>query len=66
MAGKGDKPRPIVVDRKQFETNWERTFGNNKKEVVNEEGSDGNDGSITNGSILLNSTSTRLEGSSKR
>jgi hypothetical protein len=28
MAGKGDKPRPIEVDRKTFEDNWNRIFGN--------------------------------------
>lgn len=27
MSGKGDTPRPIFVDRKTYETNWERTFG---------------------------------------
>jgi hypothetical protein len=25
--GKGDTPRPIVVDRKTYENNWERIFG---------------------------------------
>lgn len=25
--GKGDKPRPLSVDRETFETNWERAFG---------------------------------------
>jgi len=25
--GKGDKPRPISVDRDTFEKNWERAFG---------------------------------------
>ena len=27
MNGKGDKRRPMQVDRKQFEVNWERIFG---------------------------------------
>jgi hypothetical protein len=31
MSGKGDKPRPIV-DRKQFEENWDLAFG--KKEPI--------------------------------
>ena len=31
-AGKGDKPRPIIVDRETFNTNWEKTFG--KKEEL--------------------------------
>jgi len=26
MAGKGDKPRPIKVDRKVYESNWDRIF----------------------------------------
>jgi len=29
--GKGDTPRPISVNTKQFEDNWERTFGTKKK-----------------------------------
>jgi hypothetical protein len=33
MNGKGSKPRPLSVPRKQFEDNWDRIFGNkNKKE----------------------------------
>jgi hypothetical protein len=33
MSGKGSKPRPFSVDRKTFESNWEKIFGkkNNKK-----------------------------------
>jgi len=27
MNGKGDKPRPIKVDRPTFEDNWDRIFG---------------------------------------
>ncbi len=27
MNGKGSKRRPMQVDRKQFEVNWERIFG---------------------------------------
>jgi hypothetical protein len=29
--GKGDTPRPISVNAKLFEDNWERTFGTKKK-----------------------------------
>jgi len=32
--GKGDTPRPIVVDRETFEQNWEQTFKRPKPEVV--------------------------------
>jgi hypothetical protein len=32
-GGKGSKPRPIS-DRKQFEDNWDRIFGNKKEEVI--------------------------------
>jgi len=33
MSGKGSKPRPFSVDRKTFESNWEKIFGkkNQKK-----------------------------------
>jgi len=27
MSGKGSKPRPLSVPRKQFDDNWERIFG---------------------------------------
>lgn len=30
MAGKGSKPRPLSVDRKKFEDNWDRIFNKNK------------------------------------
>jgi len=30
MAGKGSKPRPLSVPRKQFDENWERIFGKKK------------------------------------
>lgn len=30
-GGKGDKPRPIV-DKKQFEKNWDRIFGTKNTE----------------------------------
>jgi len=29
-AGKGDTPRPLSVDQKTFENNWERTFSKNQ------------------------------------
>jgi hypothetical protein len=32
MAGKGSKPRPLSVPRKQFDNNWDRIFGNKKRE----------------------------------
>jgi len=31
-GGKGSKPRPLSIPRKQFENNWERIFGNKKRE----------------------------------
>ncbi len=31
-GGKGSKPRPISVPRKQFDNNWERIFGKKKKD----------------------------------
>ena len=34
MAGKGSKPRPIEIDRKTFDDNWDRIFKkDNKKDV---------------------------------
>ena len=32
MSGKGSRPRPYSVDRKTFESNWDRIF---KKKKVN-------------------------------
>ncbi len=34
-GGKGSKPRPIP-NRKQFEDNWEKIFGNKPKEKKND------------------------------
>lgn len=34
MAGKGSKPRPIQVDRKQFDDNWDRIFKKEKDKDV--------------------------------
>lgn len=33
MSGKGSRPRPYSVDRKTFESNWEKIFG--KKKTTN-------------------------------
>ena len=30
-GGKGSKPRPLSIPRKQFEDNWDRIFGGKKK-----------------------------------
>jgi hypothetical protein len=30
MSGKGSKPRPFSVDRKTFESNWDRIFKKKK------------------------------------
>jgi len=32
MAGKGSKPRPLSVPRKQFDDNWDRIFGKKREE----------------------------------
>ena len=34
MAGKGSKPRPIEVDRKTYDDNWDRIFKKDKKKDV--------------------------------
>ena len=37
-GGKGSKPRPLSVPRKQFDDNWNRIFGkkkSSKKEGIN-------------------------------
>lgn len=39
-AGKGDGPRPITVERKKYEQNWERVFGSKKKETDNDKTED--------------------------
>jgi hypothetical protein len=36
MSGKGSKPRPFSVDRKTFESNWEKIFGKKSKKKVTE------------------------------
>lgn len=35
MNGKGDKPRPIQVDKKTFDKNWDRIFKKPKNEKKN-------------------------------
>jgi hypothetical protein len=30
-GGKGSKPRPLSIPRKQFEDNWQRIFGKKKQ-----------------------------------
>jgi hypothetical protein len=32
MAGKGSKARPFSVDRKTFESNWDKIFNKKNKE----------------------------------
>lgn len=32
MSGKGSKPRPLSVDQKTFDDNWDRIFGAKKPE----------------------------------
>lgn len=32
MSGKGSKPRPLSVPKKQFEENWDRIFGKQQRE----------------------------------
>ena len=34
MVGKGSKSRPIKVDRKTYEDNWDRIFNKDKKKDV--------------------------------
>ena len=31
-GGKGSKPRPLSIPRKQFDDNWDRIFGKKKSE----------------------------------
>ena len=33
MSGKGSRPRPFSVDRKTFESNWEKIFGKKTKKT---------------------------------
>ncbi len=34
MAGKGSKSRPIEIDRKTFDDNWDKIFNKDKKKDV--------------------------------
>lgn len=34
--GKGSNPRPFDVPKKQFDDNWEQTFGKKKKQEPSE------------------------------
>ena len=34
MAGKGSKPRPLSIPRKQFDDNWDRIFGKKKDSKI--------------------------------
>ncbi len=36
MSGKGSSPRPYSVDRKTFETNWDKIFGKKKSKSKKE------------------------------
>lgn len=36
-GGKGDKPRPLSVDRKTFENNWDAIFGDKHNKQDNKE-----------------------------
>jgi hypothetical protein len=36
MSGKGSRPRPFSVDRKTFESNWEKIFGKKSKKKSTE------------------------------
>ena len=35
MSGKGSSPRPFSVDRKTFESNWDKIFGKKKDKSKN-------------------------------
>lgn len=34
MAGKGSKPRPVEVDQKTYDSNWDKIFNKDKKKDV--------------------------------
>lgn len=36
MSGKGSTPRPFSVDRKTFESNWDKIFGKKTKKKIAE------------------------------
>lgn len=35
MSGKGSRPRPFSVNRKTFESNWQKIFGKKKDKTKN-------------------------------
>lgn len=39
MSGKGSRPRPYSVDRKTFDSNWDKIFGKKSKKKVTEKSS---------------------------
>jgi len=39
MSGKGSKPRPFSVDRKTFESNWDKIFSKKTKKKSTEKSS---------------------------
>jgi len=34
VAGKGSKPRPVEVDQKTYDDNWDKIFNKDKKKDV--------------------------------
>lgn len=34
MNGKGDKARPLSVDKQTFDSNWDAIFGKRKKTII--------------------------------
>jgi predicted nucleic acid-binding Zn ribbon protein len=39
VNGKGSRPRPFSVDRKTYESNWDKIFGKKPKKKVAEKSS---------------------------
>jgi len=39
MSGKGSRPRPFSVDRKTFESNWDKIFSKTAKKKTTEKSS---------------------------
>lgn len=52
MSGKGSKPRPLSVDRKTFEDNWDRIFGQNPLDKAVEVSSYWSDDSVMEAIVL--------------
>ena len=61
MSGKGSKPRPLSVDRKTFENNWDRIFGDNKPEPAIEVSSYWSDDGRMEAIVLKNKSSYFVE-----